>query len=349
MPSISQILRIKSRVVNKLLQPDPDSIDYADPAAVWLSRNFVGVGPAYRIKEGEEQPEMCLAIYVRMKLAREYLGKYYLADFLRKEIEKLPIDVVETGPIRPMMAATAPLIPKCHISIGGDVSMAGRATHGTLCAFATSGSGEPNLLSCAHVLDGHNGLFKLVVSRDEVVADISRQATLLPEYLTRMPGYGFCKSHQQDCVLARLRAEFAPNFDLPGDLGRLSSPMPVRPRPRMKVLKVGKTITSGKVVCPHLTVAVSYPTQTAILENQILVGPPYEDYPTGNEPFAQPGDSGSLVITQVRGCAHAVGMVVAAGDPASLLPRHQRLRPGYTIVSPLGDVLHALGASLLVN
>jgi len=193
------------------------------------------------------------------------------------------------------------------------------------------------------VLDGHAGLFRLVVSGNEVVADIQSpadQATLLPADI-QDPSVKFCPNHQQDAVLARLRCQFDPIFRLPGG-GHLSSPTPLPAEIGMCVEKRGKTVSRGFVWCRHATVAVDYPTQTAVLQEQIVVK-------DEGETFAVPGDSGALVVTVYEEALRAVGMVIAAGDASSLLDRHRRVRPGFTIVSPLGDVLGALNASLLIR
>jgi hypothetical protein len=261
MPTLDEILHAKDRVSGRLLQPDSSEIDAPESLGT-LSRNFVGVGAGYRVKGGQIQNEMCLVVFVRIKLRPEYLGPYNVASYLKNEIGDFPVDVVETGSFR-SLAASYPAGPMSQLVSGADVTMAGRATHGTVCAFALR-KGEICLLSCGHVLDSCVNQFKLVVSRQQVVATVVQQADLLP-------GYGYGWPHQQDAVVAQLSAGVTPNFELPGALGQLSTDTPIPVHPGMAVIKAGKTVESGTVRYPHVKITVDYPSQTSILDNQILV------------------------------------------------------------------------------
>jgi hypothetical protein len=77
---------------------------------------------------------------------------------------------------------------------------------------------------------------------------------------------------------------------------------------------------------------------------------------------AQAGDSGALVVTRVEcqsGFGHReghvkyqllpVGMVVAAGDPATVVLDQKDLPPQYTIVSPMKHILNGFDAELLIS
>jgi len=130
MPSLSEILDAKSRVMDRLLRPrvDPDEKD----SSAMLAHNFTGAAPAYKITKGVQSTDLCLAIFVRSKLPDDFLGKYNIrTGYLRDRIGDIPTDVVETGSFRPAGGA-AVNAKTAVIGMGADVSMAGRATHGTL-------------------------------------------------------------------------------------------------------------------------------------------------------------------------------------------------------------------------
>lgn len=97
----------------------------------------------------------------------------------------------------------------------------------------------------------------------------------------------------------------------------------------MLVQKMGRTTcrTDGIVSAVNVTIIVLYPSQcrsgsgTASFINQIQID-------DDGGPFAMPGDSGSLIVTQ-DGCPSAVGLLFAGGS-------------GSTFANPIGSVLTRL-------
>ena len=59
--------------------------------------NVVGVGIGYRTRAGQSTNEICIVVSVRAKISGPQLKR---GDLLPASIEGVPIDVVETGPIR---------------------------------------------------------------------------------------------------------------------------------------------------------------------------------------------------------------------------------------------------------
>ena len=94
----------------------------------------------------------------------------------------------------------------------------------------------------------------------------------------------------------------------------------------MKVLKYGRTtgLTKGRVYAINVTIDVTYDTDVARFENQIMITP---------GTFSAGGDSGSLIVVDSKRSADhhkAVGLLFAG---SSL----------YTIANPIGPVLSAFG------
>jgi hypothetical protein len=342
----------------------------------WSTSDIIGVGVGVKTTEGKTSRRPVLTVLVRAKLSPELLRPFHISTFLKhwkelrekisakhwkqrcperehwtqlreenielwKELGKDDIDVIETGTLTSVEGLAGPVN---RLTIGADVAMAGRATHGTVCGFAKlDDCNQPFLLSCGHVLDSRGGKFHLVTSRGEVVAKICKQAVLLPGH--GMPPY----RAQQDAVLLN---NVEPSFELPDHRGRLSSHIPEQARCGMCVTKVGKSVTEGHIRYLNVDVLIDYPSQISWLRDQILVK---SDEQEGRS-FAQAGDSGALVITRVDDKGHhgksqllPVGMVIAAGDPATLIPKGKTIPPQYTVVSPMKAVLEALEAELLVG
>lgn len=63
--------------------------------------NVVGVATGIRTRGGKPTGEPCLVVYVERKLPRKRLAA---KDLLPSDIEGIPVDVVETGPLAPLPA-----------------------------------------------------------------------------------------------------------------------------------------------------------------------------------------------------------------------------------------------------
>jgi hypothetical protein len=62
--------------------------------------NVVGVAPGVRTAKGKVTGEYCLVVYVSRKVPRSRLKK---GEILPRRLEGIPVDVVETGEIRPQV------------------------------------------------------------------------------------------------------------------------------------------------------------------------------------------------------------------------------------------------------
>ncbi len=63
--------------------------------------NVIGVATGIRTRSGKPTGEPCLVVYVERKLPRKRLAA---KDLLPSDIEGIPVDVVETGPLTPLPA-----------------------------------------------------------------------------------------------------------------------------------------------------------------------------------------------------------------------------------------------------
>ncbi len=61
--------------------------------------NVVGAAVGVRMRQGTPTGERCLVVYVERKLPRDQLAA---GELLPTEVEGVPLDVVETGRIRPL-------------------------------------------------------------------------------------------------------------------------------------------------------------------------------------------------------------------------------------------------------
>lgn len=361
----AELLKMKAGFLNLLLNPELHEDLKISPKDRAVVANFVGAGIGCLPNGNKTKPT--LTALVRTKLSPKAVGSFNVKDLV-ESLQKLGADklvkagykdvdlwtslqsddvkVAEIGAVGSVGGLAGPVN---QLVIGADVAMAGRATHGTVCGFAKSTEfGGTFLLSCGHVLDSRGGRFSLVTSRGAVVARVKKQLGLFPGPHTGPNPY----YRQQDAVLAELIGDVSPNFELPGEKGRLSAGDPEPACCNMSVTKVGKSIEEGHVAFTNVAVVVDYPSQRSWLDNQIIVKS------KAKRLFAKPGDSGALVITRVENTrcpGHSrsqllpVGMVVAAGDPATLIEDGTELPYQFAIVSPMADVLDDLKAELLVG
>ncbi len=116
------------------------------------------------------------------------------------------------------------------------------------------------------------------------------------------------------------------------DIGQVSSSI-VAPAVGMDVKKSGRTtgLTTGTIKSINLTVSITYDkrcgigSRTALFTNQIGISP-------GS--FSAAGDSGSLIVENAATCPRAVGLLFAGSS-------------SITIANPIGNVLNALGVSMV--
>jgi hypothetical protein len=330
MPTHDRIADAKDNSVDLVLNPPASVVNKHLPSGHWLARNFLGVGIGWKITKGQiQEGERVLRIYVRAKIHPDLLGPFHVDKLLKGQTNGVPTDVVELGCFRGMAGPAGPTI---RLGVGADVQLAGSSAHGTLCAFVQADN-DIHLLSCSHVLDGHQRTGQAVLSQGVVVARLSKQDSLLPEGIA---------SGQIDCARATVLRAVNRSYDLPHGMGRLSSAIPIPAHLGMAVQKVGRDVSDGVVVDTDADIRVDFNAVTTVLKHQILV--------RGRQPlFAFPGDSGSMVITDNGSERRAIGMLCAAGGGPNTAMVVSEIQPNWAAVSPMQDVLDRLGARLYIR
>jgi hypothetical protein len=328
-------------------------------AALAWAKNIVGTGVGLKITGGKILLDTrCVVVFVRKKILGEFLGKYSLEEFLGnkrcvaddQKVNRKDFDFVEVGSFRGASAAQ----PRSRrpldtiINIGADLTTPFSADHATLCTFVRKKNVDPSpvyFLSALHGVDGHEGLYKEVVSGGDVIGDIHCAGEVFPGDCV----WEDCPTHpdyrQLDVVVCKLRTEdFTPRFDLPG--GGHLSPQPGEIKCREEVLKAGGTVRTGIIHSTNICATVDFPSQTACLSGQFVI---CSDLANGL-PFSLPGDSGSLIVTYSdRNHRKALGMLVAAGDPVSLLGDEGELPLNFSIATPISPILKKFDLELLVK
>jgi hypothetical protein len=112
-------------------------------------------------------------------------------------------------------------------------------------------------------------------------------------------------------------------------------------------------LTSGRVDAWDAMGAVTYPTTsnpaasgTAFFEHQILIlGESLDPTQEGTCSFAEPGDSGALVLTDDFSCPQAIGMVFAAAGP----PASPEAGGVIVAVTPIQTILSKFKVTLVGN
>jgi hypothetical protein len=207
---------------------------------------------------------------------------------------------------------------------------------GTLGALVQNSSGTQFILSSNHILARSNngiigediiqpGLVDQACSQNaaDTVANLSAFQTII---------FGARTMNTIDAAIAQVvPGDVDPSGSIL-DIGQISSSI-ATPTLGMTVEKSGRTtgLTTGNISSINLTVKITYHKRCGIgrrparFINQIGITP-------GS--FSAAGDSGSLVVENVATCPRAVGLLFAGSS-------------NITIANPIGDVLSALGVSMV--
>ena len=208
---------------------------------------------------------------------------------------------------------------------------------GTLGSLVQDGNGNKYILSNNHVLArtnksvigddiSHPGLIDNSCVRDfsEVVADLSIFKTI---------SFASGTTNTVDAAIAQIRSGAVNSDGSILDIGQVDTDI-VAPALGMAVKKSGRTtgLTSGTIMAINATIFVGYTRncgsnrmRIAQLVNQIRIDP-------GS--FSDGGDSGSLIVEDVETCPRPVGLLFAGSDTS-------------TFANPIGEVLNALGVSMV--
>jgi hypothetical protein len=288
------------------------SLPTVPQAMDWLSQNLAAIGVG-----GVEGT--ILTFYLKM----EKPDWFKIPDVLKPVLNVVPFDFVTTGPFRPAAGPAAGA--GAALTIGSPIRL-GAQPDGTLCVFVQV-NGDVHLVSCSHVLNGM--LNASVKSHNQEVATLSQIVPI--QSASPAP-------NQVDCARAKLDAGVNPILDLPNGLGRLASASPVAAVKGNAVKRASRNGASGTIQDIAARVQMEAAGIEATFENQILI--------KGDQgPFAQAGDSGSLVVDVQSGGPKALGMAFAANDGNGLVTTESG---AWAAVCPMQAVLDALGNATLI-
>jgi len=311
--------------------------------------NVHGIGIAFKRVDGRITDTLCIQVAVLRKMSPADVASTG-ATMIDREIDGVPIDVVETGPLvlEPQSESTPdsqaaqimrPLRPGCSISHADIVT-------GTLGAFCRSrrDSGQVFMLSCRHVLAGFGArLSGLPIFQPG--GSLGGPAAAAP-VAGAVAESGIVDStespprYSADAAIAPLAqgVEFSPDNLGIGpsqgafDLLRQSTGNLLRPD---RYIKFGRTtgLTEGQLsVVRRDLVAVIGGSERQFVDQFVV-----RRLPGSTTPMCDPGDSGSMMFH--KDSRMAAGLVI--GAPIGLDNDEE------AVVSPLGPILRELDIELI--
>ncbi|MFL5614821.1 MAG: hypothetical protein ACJ796_14255 [Gemmatimonadaceae bacterium] len=292
---------------------------------IFDSPNVVAVGIAEKISDNKPTGKLALTFYVERKVPLSKLRADRVIPPTMPESlsgpEAVPTDVVVLGKIRPEINAT-----RQPIQAGNSIGHV-RVTAGTLGAIVRKGK-QIHLLSNSHVLadsgQGKKGDEILYPGSADGGSEPGDVVATLAAFKQFVKGGAFV--NHVDCAIAKPTRER--EADVVAEIKGDGLPKGVvAPKRGMKVVKVGRTTnrTVGEVRDVHFRFVLDYG------DNVGEVG--YTDQVLCTR-YTKGGDSGSLVMEQ--GSGRAVGLHFAGAN-------------GGSVFNPIGDVLDALGITLVTK
>jgi len=280
--------------------------------------NILGVGISEKIVEGELTGEPCIAVYVLAKVRKQEISS---EAFVPEAVNGVPTDVVATGELRafPHRGRYRP--------VPGGVSVGHyKITAGTLGCLVKKDR-ELFVLSNNHVLANEN---QAKIGDPVLQPGPLDRGTLPKDMVAKLSAFipiqfGGAVNHV-DCAIAQTSPSVVTSLNkCYGKINSLMQPCELN----LLVKKCGRTtqFTRGRVTDCSATVRIAYGTNgLALFKNQIIV------QSLTPKPFSEPGDSGSLIVTDTDN--RPVGLLF--GGSAS-----------HTIANPIDDVLSALGVTIV--
>jgi hypothetical protein len=320
------IARAKQRAVSRFLPAAAPRLEFVALAAATSHRhNIVGVGVGPKIREGRPTATTSIRFYVEKKVPLKAIPR---ADRLPERINGVPTDVVETG----RLFAQVPIAQRRLRPAKGGCSVGFKATGfvmaGTFGCLVTDGTSR-FILSNNHVLANENalplnspifqpGLLDGGVVPGDRIARLKKFVRI-----RKLPA-----TNRVDTAIAALDAPAVAVPSILPSVGRLGAATPVPATVGMRVHKHGRTTgyTRGRVIDVSADVNITYDFGVArFVDQMIIVGD------AGS--FSDAGDSGSLIVR--RAGNRATGLLFAGSA-------------SHTIANHIGDVLTALGVTLVV-
>lgn len=291
---------------------------------VIADRNVIGVGISEKISDHTPTGKLALTFYVERKVAlRSITADLAVPPTVPEALsgpEAIACDVIAIGKIRP-----EPNIRRTPIQPGYSIGHVD-STAGTFGALVAKGK-KIFLLSNSHVLAlsgtasrGDPIVFPGPADGGSMPGDQLGKLAAFKKFIT---GGGF--DNHVDCAIAKpLAARESELVSAVKDLGVPKGT--IKPVRGMKIVKVGRTTdkTFGEVRDVNFRFVLDYDEVGAVgFIDQVFC-----------TRYSRPGDSGSLILDRASG--KAVGLHFAGAD-------------GGSVFNPIGDVLSALGVTLVTS
>jgi hypothetical protein len=320
------LARAKQQAVSRFLPAAAPRLEFvALAAATSHGHNIVGVGVGPKIRKGKSTATASIRFYVERKLPLKAIPK---GDRLPERINGVPTDVVETG----RLFAQVPIAQRRLRPAKGGCSVGFKATGfvmaGTFGCLVTDGP-RRFILSNNHVLADENAL----PLHSPIFQPGLLDGGLVPgDRIARLKKFVRIRklpaTNRVDCAIAALDTPAVAVPSILPSVGRLGSAKPEPATVGMRVHKHGRTTgyTRGHVIDVSADVNVTYDFGVArFIDQMIIVG--------DGGSFSDSGDSGALIVR--RAGNRATGLLFAGSS-------------SHTIANHIGDVLTALGVTLVV-
>jgi len=289
------------------------------------TKNVVAVGISEKVTGKKKTGKLALTFYVEKKISLKKLRADMLIPPTVPESlsgpEAIPTDVIVIGKLRPEINKT-----RNPVQPGNSIGHVG-TTAGTLGAVVKKGN-VLHLLSNSHVFAlsgtatlGDSIVYPGVFDGGAMPADLVAKLSGFKKFVT-----GGAFVNRADCAIAKPTAARLPS--VVSEIKGLTFPKgTIKPKRGMKVVKVGRTTgkTTGEIRDVNFRFVLSYDELSGEVGfiDQVLC-----------TRYTKGGDSGSLVLDQATG--RAVGLHFAGAN-------------GGSVFNPIGDVLAALGVTLVTQ
>jgi hypothetical protein len=313
--SSEELVAVRDQLVEQLLMGEAAERAFKAEAGTDLIgfENIVGVGgPAYRVVDGNETDELSVVVYVAEKLPKDQIDP---DAFIPESMDGVLVDVMATGEIfaQPNKGKYRP------VPGGVSVGQAKVPAVGTTGCLVTKDR-KLFILSNNHVLAmkldctaARKG-DPIIQPRDGGI-DPQDRIALLSEFIPIK--FGGTDINYVDAAIGQTNSRLV--TPLNKCFGKISA-NPVPCRPSLLVKKCGRTtqLTKGKIKECNGTFKINYCRgKLALFKNQISI-----TSLTPN-PFSQPGDSGSLIVTQDGN--KPVGLLFAGSNVITIANPIQRV------------------------
>ncbi|WP_052566657.1 hypothetical protein [Candidatus Magnetobacterium casense] len=279
--------------------------------------NIVGAGISEKRVKGKYTGEPCVTVYVEKKADSEQVATEAL---IPKNVNSVPTDVIASGKLYAQGLTGYYRPAPCGVSVGHHLT-----TAGTL-GCVVKGNSRLFILSNNHVLANCNNTSVGDHILQPAKADGGRIQDHTIATLSSFVPINFRAYNYLDCAIAEVLSDNIVSnvVEYYGQIGKAITECSMN----FLVKKCGRTteFTHGRVTGCNATMRIDLNGIDVIFKDQIMVES------TTSAPFSQPGDSGSLIVTETGN--NPVGLLFAGSQTL-------------TSANPISAVLSALDVTIV--